>query len=696
MGAGALLILPWYFSAWTPAIHGVVAEARWWLLPQAVPLVAALALYALRPESRLDSHLLWLGVVGMALLLLQGFSIDHRSGTWPFTTAKQAGMGVGAAALALTYLMFIAIGLAARGWCRGDLFAVGALLICGALVALFVFWPVGVVLERALRGGDGHWSATALATRLTDETIWSLSCLAGGNRCGIAWNSLFLAVLTGAGTTLVGLAFALIAVRAKVKFSGPMRVVTLLPIITPPFVVGLAIILLFGRNGVLSVPLSEWFDVPRSRWIYGWHGVLIAQILAFAPIAFLVLVGVVEGISPALEEAAQTLRASAWTTFRTVTWPLLRPGLANAFLLGFVESLADFGNPLVLGGSFDVLATRIFFAVVGAAQDESRAAALAVVLLALTLAAFWAQARWLAGRSYVTVAGKGDGGLPLPLPKRVSFAAWAVAGPWALFTVAVYLTILVGGLVEAVGRDWTPTLAHYNAAFGLRDTGDGLRFSGAAWSSFWTTVLVAVVAAPLTAAIGVVTAWLLARQTFVGRSTFEFGMLLSFAIPGTVIGISYILAFNVPPVEITGTAMILIVCFVFRNMPVGVRAGLASLSQIDKSLDEASMTLGAGSATTLRRVILPLVRPAVLAALVYSFVRAMTALSAVIFLVTAKWNMATAYIVGRVDAGELGIAIAYSTVLIVVMLAAIGGIQFLVGRRQLGRRGAQTLALGGS
>ena len=124
-----------------------------------------------------------------------------------------------------------------------------------------------------------------------------------------------------------------------------------------------------------------------------------------------------------------------------------------------------------------------------------------------------------------------------------------------------------------------------------------------------------------------------------------------------------------------------------RNLPVGVRAGIATLSQIDKSLDEASLTLGAGAAGTFRRIMLPLLRPAVVAALIYSFVRAMTAVSAIIFLVTAQYNMATAYIVGRVEAGELGLAIAYSSVLIVVMVFAVGLIQFAVGERRIGRRG---------
>jgi iron(III) transport system permease protein len=268
-----------------------------------------------------------------------------------------------------------------------------------------------------------------------------------------------------------------------------------------------------------------------------------------------------------------------------------------------------------------------------------------------------------------------------------------VALPWALLAVVIYAVIIVGGFVRAMGRDYTPTLQYFLTAFGVERTATGLHFTGSAWDSFWTTIQIAAISAPITAAIGILAAYLLARQRFIGKSLFEFGTMLSFAIPGTVIGVSYILAFNVPPIELTGTGLILVLCFVFRNMPVGVRAGIAALSQIDPSLDEASLTLGARTGTTMRRVVLPLLRPAIVAALVYSFVRAMTAVSAVIFLVSARYNLATAYIVGRVEAGEVGLAIAYSSVLIVVMLAAILLIQWVIGERRLGRRAPADLGL---
>ena len=697
-------VLPWHLTGgllgdlFGDAGSGLglgLSGRAWWLLPFVLPFALA-TLAALAPLGRdTKARLLVLaGAVGLVWFVLQGFAIGLNGWTAAWLAElfgapgpRQGGMGFGAALAALALLMMLSQGLAAMGWCHGDAFVAATIGVVVALIAVFVFFPVLSILASAFRGDAGALSHEAFTQKFLDRSIWGLDCLASQLRCGVAWNTLFLAVLVGFGTTALGLAFALIATRTAFRYKGLLRVLTVLPIITPPFVIGLALILLFGRSGAVSALLTEWFGLPRSRWIYGLPGVLIAQLLAFTPIAFLVLIGVVQGISPSLEEASQTLRAKSWTTFRTISLPLMRPGLANAFLLGFVESMADFGNPLVLGGNFEVLSTKIFFAVVGAAHDQGRAAVLSIILLGFTLAAFWLQYAWLGKRVYTTVTGKGDAGVPPPLPRRVAWLSYAAALPWAAFTLVVYVIIIVGGFVRSMGRDYTPTLEHFLTGFRIETTPQGLYFAGSAWNSFSATLKVAAFAAPITAAVGLLTAYLLTRQNFAGRRLFEFGTMLSFAIPGTVVGVSYIIAFNVPPIEITGTAVILVMCFVFRNMPVAVRSGIATLSQIDKSLDEASLTLGARSFATVRRVILPLLRPAVVASLVYSFVRAMTAVSAVIFLVSAEYNLATTYIVGRVEAGEFGLAIAYSSVLIVVMLAAILAFQLIVGERRLGRRG---------
>jgi len=710
-GLAGFALVPWFMlqgsvlsPAWlsafasrdaAPGLLQALLHGRAWLWPVAALLVAAVLAQAPGLGRRTRGNLLVaIGAAGVVFVLAQGFAIGPRGFAFPSLTAAfgevrgQYGMGLGAALVVSSFAMLFALGLAERGLFKGDAFVACSVIAVAGLVATFTFFPVVKILLSAVEGPEGGFSPGSFAGRVSTAKIWGLGCLGGGTRCGVAWNTLALAVSCAVACTGLGLAFALIATRTRFPYKKALRVLSVLPIITPPFVIGLGLILIFGRSGLIN-QLLEWaFGVPPARWIYGFQGVLLAQVFAFTPIAFLVLIGVVEGISPTLEEAAQTLRADRWKTFTTVSLPLMRPGLANAFLISFIESIADFGNPILLGGNFGVLSTEIFFSVVGAQLDPGRAATLGIVLLGFALAAFFLQRRALGRKVYTGLSGKGDSGLPAPLPDGVRRLCYGVALPWALLTVVIYAMALVGGFVETWGRDYTPTLKHYVKAFGVEWGPRGLLFTGAAWDSFWTTVKLSAIAAPLTAGLGILAAYLLTRQRFVGQSAFEFGTMLSFAIPGTVIGVSYILAFNVPPIELTGTALVLVVCNVFRNMPVGVRAGMAAMSQIDRSLDEAATTLRARGFTVLRTILLPLLKPAVVAALVYSFVRAMTTVSAVIFLVSAEYEWATTYIINRVVNGDYGVAIAYSSVLIVLMVAVIFLIQRLVGERRLGRRAA--------
>ncbi|AHG49288.1 iron ABC transporter permease (plasmid) [Rhizobium leguminosarum bv. trifolii CB782] len=708
LGAVALTLSPWYriengffglgwlagFPFSTEAAPGLVqifAHGRLWLAGALVLFLLAVAARGMADPMRRGAVLAWTGATGVLFLSLQGLAIGFSGWNWTVSETLfgplsngQPAMGAGAVLSSITFVLLFAFGLAERGVMKGDAFVVSAIALLVFLVAVFVFYPIGSMFIGAVQDFDGSFNAANFIRNIQDPSIWSLNCVIAAGRCGVAWRTLWLAIMTGLGSTLLGLAFALVATRTRFPFKKGLRLLTILPIITPPFVIGLALTLLFGRAGVVTQGLSQLFGLEPGRWLYGLTGIWIAQVLSFTPISFLVLIGVVEGVSPSMEEASTTLRADRWRTFRRVSLPLMKPGLANAFLIGFIESMADFGNPLVLGGSHGVLSTEIFFAVVGSQNDPSRAAVLAMVLLAFTLSAFLAQRVWLSGKNFATVTGKGDSGSHIALPRGLSIGVHAVVIPWILFTLVIYGMILIGGFVKTWGLDNSLTLDHYVKAFSISFE-NGIAWTGVAWNSFWTTMEIALIAAPLTAAVGLLTAYIIVRQKFAGKNAFEFALMMSFAIPGTVIGVSYIMAFNLPPLEMTGSALILIACFVFRNMPVGVRGGIAAMSQLDKSLDEASLTLRANSFRTIRKVILPLLRPAITAALVYSFVRAITSISAVIFLVSAEYNMATSYIVGLVENGEYGVAIAYSSMLIVVMITVITGFQLIVGERRLRR-----------
>jgi iron(III) transport system permease protein len=659
------------------------------LLVMLIPLALATAAVVLERPRMLVAA----GLLGIGWVAFDGFVLSGRSTLGvllfapPGPDASRASLGWGALVFVVAMSIIASFGWARRGWLKGDVFTVAALTLVTGAIFICVFYPVLCILISAFKN-NGTIDLIAFADRLSDASIWGLGCLRGG-QCGVAWNSLLLATLVGVLSTGLGLAFALIAVRARFPFPRLFRLISILPVITPPFVIGLALILLFGRAGLITAFLNDWFSIPRSRWIYGMPGLVIAQLLAFTPISFLVLSGVLQAVAPSMEEASQTLRSGRWRTFRKVTWPLIRPGLANAFLIAFIESLADFGNPIMIGGNFRVLSTSIYFAVVGAAHDEGKAATLGIVLLAFCLTAFIAQRAWIGRRSYVSVSGKGDSGVPAELPAGLKRLGYAIVLPWMLLTMAVYGIILLGGFVTSLGSDNTLTLEHFRTAFAIGRGEHGWFLAGSGWNSLITTLQVAALAMIPTAALGILTAYLLDRQRFFGRAAFEFMTMMSFAIPGTVIGVSYIMAFNTPPIELTGTATILIIAFVFRNMPVGIRAGLANLRQIDPSLDEASLTLGARTPGTLRRVILPILRPAVVTSMVYAFVRAVTSVSAVIFLVSGEYNLATVYIVGRAEFGEYGLAIAYSAVLIVIIVTALLLIQALVGERRIGRRSLQ-------
>ncbi|MBP6530258.1 MAG: iron ABC transporter permease [Burkholderiales bacterium] len=735
--AAGLTLVPWYalqdsFYAFkwiakfggkdpAPALLQISSYGKTWLILLPALLLASAGLYA-RPvnaNTAVEGAMrTWgrmvalIGAAGGLYVLLQGFAIgpqgysfDWLKSSMPPLQGGQFGMGAGALLVVFGFVLICADGIATMGYFRGDRFVASALLGIVVLVMMFVFFPVVRVLYEGFVDQDRNLSLTMLWERFAQAKLWNLvpACLWGGSGCGVAWNTLWLALLCATGTTFLGLMLALIVTRSNFRGKKLLRLLTVLPIITPPFVVGLSLIMLFGRAGVVNQGLEWAFGLEPSRWIYGLPGVLLAQLFAFTPVAFLVLIGVVEGVSPTLEEASQSLHASQWQTFRRVTLPLMAPGLANAFLVGFIESIADFGNPVVLGGNFGVMATEIYFAIVGAQLDQGKAAVYSLILLAFALFAFWLQRKATAKKSFVTVSGKGDTGLPSPLPLGVKRTAVWVGVPWLALTVVLYGMSIFGAFVKVWGRDHTLTLDHFVKAFSIDHGPNGWLFTGAAWHSLVNTLQFSLAAAPITAVVGILSAYLIARTTFKGQRAFEFLTLLSFAIPGTVIGVAYIFAFNVPPIEITGTGLIIVLCFVFRNLPVGVRGGIAALSQLDKSLDEASTTLGANGATTFRRVLMPLMKPAIVGALIYGFVRSMTTVSAIVFLVSGDTEVATTYIIGRVVNGDYGVAIAYCAVLILIMVLAIVFVQWLVGSRKLGRRAAVapgapalgTMAVGG-
>jgi iron(III) transport system permease protein len=547
------------------------------------------------------------------------------------------------------------VALAARAQLRAmarDPLLAALLVAIAASIVVFVAYPLVRVLLASIRI-EGEWTLAGYV-ELADRRLYRNALI----------NSLGVASLVGVFSVAIGYLAAFVMTRLDVPGKTILHYVTILPIVSPPFVSAVSILFLFGFNGLVTRQILGLDDFS----IYGFHGVVLSQVFTFAPIAYLSLRGVLASISPTLEDAALNVGATRWQAFWKVSLPLSLPGIAGAFLVVFIESMADFGNPLVLAGAaFPMLAPQAYLEITGS-FNLSRGATLAIVLLIPSLTAFAIQRWYLAKRQYVTVTGKPTASSSKIVSAPVKWLLWSIVVAFAVLVAAFYAVILIGAFTRVWGFDYSPTLAHFTYVFdvGLQSVKD--------------TLIVAVVSTPISGLLGMLIAFLVVRREFPGRAALEFGAILPFAVPGTVVGIGYILAFNDRPLILTGTLAILVLCFVFRYMPVGIQSGIAVLRQIDPSIEEAAQNLGADGLTTFRKVTLPLIAPAFFSGLVYAFVRAMTAISAAIFLVSANWNLMTVQILNQVGSGRLGVSAAFSVVVIVVVLIAIGIIGTFVDR----------------
>ena len=570
------------------------------------------------------------------------------TGLFAFDTAAADGysrllavLAIGAAVLFLTIL--------GAGQFTRDPVQSYAILGLFAITGTFVAYP-RCEAARLTFIQDGRFTHDTWKTILTTRQY--VSALKG---------SLQLGFVTATLSTLVGFLFAFTVTRTTIPFKKFFSAMATLPVVSPPFSLTLSIILLFGNNGLVT---KQLLGLERFN-IYGLWGLSLVQTMGMFPIAFLTLVGILEAIDSTLEDAALDLSATRWETFRTVTLPLATPGILSAWLLVFTTSLADFANPLLLSGDFRVLSVESYLEVTGM-NRLGNGAALSLLLLLPTLTAFLAQRFWVSRKSVVTVTGKPSARLTelaSPATRRVLLVSMTLI---TLFLFSLYGTILAGCFVKNWGIDYTFTLANFREA--LERGRDALS----------DTVLLAGAATPIAGLVAMAAAMLIARKAFPGKRLLEMLIMTPFALPGTLVGISYILAFNKPPLLLVGTAAIIVINYAIRELPVGVEGGIASLKQIDPSIEEAAADLGADTPTVFRTIVLPLVRPAFISSLSYTFVRSMTAVSAVIFLISARWYHLTVLIYNFSESLRFGLASVLALTLIVIVFATFGIMRLLI------------------
>lgn len=553
---------------------------------------------------------------------------------------------------------------------RDGTVVVAVVVVCAVLAIL-----VGLPLVRILARAFSAEGLDVLSSTVSDRV----------NR-GIVWNTVRLGLIVGVTGTLVGFLFAYAQVRLKFRGRRVLHVLALVPIVSPPFAVATASITLFGRNGLISNGLLGL----RSD-VYGLPGLVLVLSLSFFPVAYMNLKGMLESLDPAMDEAAANLGATKLKIFTSVTLPMLVPGLAGSFLLLFVESIADLANPLVLGGDYTVLAARAFLAVTGE-YDVTAGAAYSFVMLVPAVTVFLVQRYWVARKNVVTVTGKPSGSRELITAASLRVPVLGLVGVVSLLIVTIYATVVVGGFVNILGVNNGFTLNHFRFVL-----------AGIGSDAMVDTTVLALIATPIAGLLGMLIAWLVVRKLGRFAGLVDFIGMLGLAVPGTVLGIGYAIAFNTPtiignrqffPAVAGGSAVLsgaiaIVMVYVTRSLPSGQRSGVAALQQINPAIDEASTSLGADGLTTFRTVTLPLIRPALLAGLTYAFARSMTTLSPVVFITTPGTKIMTSQILNEVDAGRFGNAFAYCTLLICIVLAVIGLLNLtlhLVARRGPARR----------
>lgn len=518
-----------------------------------------------------------------------------------------------------------------RGLTEPVTWLVGVCVI--ALLGLFVVLPIVQVLSFPPLEDYLHLTENGRWVRATTNTLW-------------------MVVLSTVSATVLGFIYAFMLCRPEVPARGVLRLIAVLPLFSPPFTLGFSYLLMFGRFGLITHGVAG-----LETSVLGWPSLWVVQTLTNFPYAALAIERVLAATPARLEAAARSLGGGGLAVFRTITLPLARPAVAGAALLVAIYVLADFANPLIVGGDFPLLATEAWYRIDGWG-DVRGATLLASTLLPPALFFFVAERYWVSRRSYAVISGRGSTLERSPLPLLLR---WGLVGFCALVAaviVSLYFGVTVGAFTKTWGVDWTLTFDKWRVALAKADhVGHSVQY--AATAGLAATIL------------AMITAYLVDQRAMPARRTVDFLCVLPAAVPGVFLGIGYLLAFNRPGIPLAGTAAVLVIAFTFANLPFGYQVIQAGLSQIDRNLADAAADLGASRFRVLWDVHLRLVFPACVSAWTTTFISCITNLSIAIFLVTPGTQVATFSILGLIGDNRLEAASALTTALLAVTLLVV-------------------------
>ena len=528
------------------------------------------------------------------------------------------------------------------------------------LLFFFMLFPLSAILRLSFfKGGQfGIANFTLENFQRYFTTSYTLNAL---------WHSLYVSIATTIIVTIVIFFFAYAMTRTTISGKTLFRNIIMMPLVAPSIIQALALIYLFGRNGLITAHFLH------INWnIYGSTGIIVSEILYCLPHAFVILYTTLSAVDIRLDEAAESLGATPFKVFTRITLPSAKYGIFSAAALTFNLTITDFGNPVVIGGNYNVLATEIYSQVTNLYRFDL-GATISIILLVPSLMAFILN-YYISRKTFSMISGAAKPVIPPSRPlKKVSYTiyCWLVS----LSIIAIFATVVIGSFVKIWPYDWSLTLEHYSFP--------SIAGYSAIWTSLWVSLFVGIGGSFLTLVAGYV---METRRPFFKQFIYLLSVMPA-AIPGLVMGLGYILAFNKPYYFFYGTPWIIVINIIICNFTLGILSSISNLRNIDPAIEEASISLGGDTIKTFFKIIFPLSRVAFFQNFVYFFMRSMTTISAVIFLVSATVHLASIEIIMLDNDGWTASANAMCTCIIVIVLFMLGILQIVskkTGKREKG------------
>ena len=530
-------------------------------------------------------------------------------------------------------------------------------IFIGLLLCFFMLFPLWSILTMSFFKG-GEFSLLNFTFEnfqkyfTTTHTVNAL------------WHSLYVSFATTLIVTVIVFFFAYAMTRTTLSGKTFFRNIIMMPLVAPSIVQALALIYLFGRNGLITAHFLH------TDWnIYGATGIIISEVLYCLPHAFVILYTTLSAVDIRLDEAAESLGATPFKVFTRITIPSAKYGIFSAAALTFNLTITDFGNPVVIGADYNVLATEIYAQVTNLYRFDL-GATISIILLVPSLMAFMLN-YYISRKTFSMISGAAKPVIPPSRPlKKISYTVYCWLISFSI--ILIFATVILGSFVKIWPYDWSLTLQHYKFP--------SIGGYSAIWTSFWISLIVGIGGAFITLVAGYV---METRKPYFKQLIYLLSVMPA-AIPGLVMGLGYILAFNKPYYIFYGTPWIVVICIVICNFTLGILSSISNLRNIDPSIEEASISLGGDTIRTFFKIIFPLSRVAFFQNFVYFFMRSMTTISAVVFLVSATVHLAAIEIIMLDNDGWTASANAMCTCIIVLVLIMLGLLQIV--QKKTGRR----------